>query len=44
MSPFSKFYHDKRAGQVTFAQYYEESYGLKITTKNQPLVEVVLRT
>ncbi len=44
MSPLSKFYHDKRAGQVTFSQYYEESYGLKVTSKNQPLVEVVLRT
>ena len=44
INPFSKFFHDKRAGQVTFVQYYEESYGLKISTKNQPLVEVVLRT
>jgi aubergine-like protein len=43
MTPFSKFFHDKKAGQVTFAQYYEESYGLKISQKNQPLVEVVLR-
>ncbi len=23
MNPFSKFFHDKKAGQVTFAQYYE---------------------
>ena len=22
MNPFSKFFHDKKAGQVTFAQYY----------------------
>ena len=43
MSPQSKFYHEKKAGQVTFAEYYQESYGLKVTAKNQPMVEVVLR-
>jgi len=43
MSPYSKFYHDKKAGQVTFAEYYQDSYGLKVTAKNQPMVEVVLR-
>lgn len=43
MNPFSKFWHDKTAGQITFAKYYEDMYGLKISQKNQPLVEVVLR-
>lgn len=38
MNPLSKFWHDKRAGQVTFAQYYEEAYGLKVSQKNQPLI------
>ena len=38
MSPASKFYHDKRAGQVSFAEYYEESYRLKISTMKQPMI------
>lgn len=38
MTPYSKFYHDKKAGQVTFAQYYKDSYGINVTQKNQPLV------
>ena len=42
-SPASKFYHEKRAGQVTFAEYYAESYGLKVSAMKQPLVEVILR-
>jgi hypothetical protein len=43
MNPFSTFWHDKTAGKITFAKYYEESYGLKVSSKNQPMVEVVLR-
>lgn len=43
MNPSSKFWHDKRAGEVTFAQYYDEAYGLKVYQKNQPLIEVILR-
>ena len=43
MTPNSKFYHDKRAGLVTFAEYYAESYGIKVTAPKQPLLEVVLR-
>ena len=44
MSPSSKFYHEKRAGQITFADYYSDTYGLTIRDKKQPLVEVTLRT
>ena len=43
MTPYSKFYHDKRAGQVTFAEYYSEAYGLKVSASKQPLIEVTLR-
>ena len=43
MTPYSKFYHDKRAGQITFADYYYESYGLKVSAPKQPLIEVTLR-
>ena len=43
MNPMSKFYHEKRAGQISFADYYRESYGLKVTAKNQPMIEVILR-
>lgn len=43
MSPMSSFYHDKREGKVTFSEYYSESYGLRVTQRNQPLVEVVIR-
>lgn len=34
MNPYSKFWHDKKAGQVTFADYYNENYGLKASAKN----------
>lgn len=43
MSPASEFYHDKRAGKITFADYYDESYGLKISSKKQPLVLTTIR-
>lgn len=43
MTPYSKFYHDKRAGQISFAEYYSESYGIKVTAPKQPLLEVTLR-
>lgn len=43
MNPYSKFYHDKKAGMVTFADYYQECYGIRVTEKKQPLVEVVIR-
>lgn len=44
MSPMDSFYQEKTAGKITFAKYYEESYSLKIKSKNQPLIEVILRT
>ena len=44
MTPQDTFYHQKKAGKISFAKYYEESYSLKITMKNQPLIEVILRT
>jgi aubergine len=43
MTPNDKFYHDKRAGQISYADYYKENYGLKISAKNQPMIEVVIR-
>jgi hypothetical protein len=43
MTPKSKFYHDKRAGEVTFADYYDECYGLKVSTMKQPLILTTIR-
>ena len=43
LNPRSKFYHDKRAGQVTFAEYYEECYGLRVSTMKQPLILTTIR-
>lgn len=43
-TPKDEFYHDKRAGKITYADYYKEAYGLTVSVKNQPLIEVVLRT
>lgn len=43
LTPKSTFYSDKRAGQISFMDYYQEAYGLKIKDKNQPLVEAILR-
>jgi len=44
MTPQSTFYHEKRAGQITYAKYYEESYSLKTKAPKQPLLEVIIRT
>ena len=43
LTPRSKFYHNKRAGEVTFADYYEECYGLKVSTMKQPLILTTIR-
>lgn len=43
-TPLSEFYHEKREGKITYAEYYKQAYGLKIQQMNQPLIEVVLRT
>lgn len=41
--PTSKFYSDKVAGQISFIQYYEKSYGVKINDKKQPLIKAMCR-
>lgn len=43
MSPSTRFYHDKRAGQISYAEYYEECYGLRTSTMKQPLVLTTIR-
>lgn len=38
LNPKSTFFSDKEAGKITYASYYQKSYGLKITDMKQPLV------
>ena len=42
-NPKSTFFKDDQAGKITYAQYYLDKYGLKVTQMNQPLVEVIGR-
>lgn len=42
-NPKSTFFKDDQVGKITYAQYYQEKYGLKVTQMNQPLVEVIGR-
>ena len=41
LSPKSKFTH--RTGPITYAEYYQDSYKLKITDMGQPLLVCVIR-
>jgi len=41
MSPTSKFHSDKAKGEITFEQYYQEAYGLKLINKKQPLIKAI---
>jgi len=43
MNPYSKFYSDTEAGQITFSDYYNKRYGLKVNNAKQPLIEVTIR-
>ena len=43
MTPKSEFYHDQRAGKISFADYYKESYGINVSDFKQSLIEVTLR-
>jgi aubergine-like protein len=43
-TPKSTFYHESQAGKITYAQYYQDKYQLKVTQFNQPLIEVIART
>lgn len=42
-TPKSTFYHRLKAQKITYGQYYQECYNLKVTQWNQPLVEVIGR-
>lgn len=43
-SPSSQFYSNKTQGKITYSQYYNENYGIKIRETKQPLVKVILHT
>ena len=38
-----RFHHTKLGGEISYMKYYEETYGIKVTIKQQPLLKVVGR-
>lgn len=43
MTPLNKFKQKSTGIEFTFSDYFDIKYGLKVSIKNQPLIEVFLR-
>ena len=42
-SPLSTFHNEKKGAQMSYADYFKEAYGLKVSNNKQPLLKVIGR-